>query len=806
MKNLPEIGPCAKLLFIFVAALIAPNCTIAVTYENPSVNTDSVFAQFSPCFLHLLTWNNSDWDSIDELASTVSNLASLNTVVTIDTFDDIDANVTTRNVTETNRSVFSGKQFTECYAIVFLQYFFQDVFPSVPETFRVLHENPDYLIFLSNTTDIDFPPEYVTLQTTGIVVLIENDQQLYYFCLHHLIAQSPESPLVRVHSSNLTHLENVHRNYSRNLNGAVVFQSDYIQNVTCSPREWAVPGRKLKMYVCLFYEIAENLNYTREFLLNINILRCEFPHIAAGGVVVSVTSTSGLNSFINNKTMVVFFNWLAPGEDFMYYTFMWIVKPKTSFESLVMEMDLLTWILTGFATVMTILAVYIVVRHDTTGTESRFESLALSANIVLPFLLDQSLISEENSRAKFGGKLYCVILIWAFVTLIIVNGYRGVLFLFMTTTLPPHLPKTIDELTQSTETIITTAAYREVRTGRVDSYLHYLMRDYFEKGIQDKSINQTVSNFYKRLKYVSETIEVLAFSQTPGGASFKSTQQDIKLLPDHHMYLCLAQDVFAYSLFTTISNNRKRYLIMQGPELGLFLQRIPIVISRTFFQPIFSRNVYQLVESGIYKMWKDYRLAVEAHRRLNNFIFLRHTKNTSAWSKSRFQTIAHQHGRFNTMALAWRVEKLSFTKPRPLKLQIYGVVYYLFTFGICLSFICCLLENRVWSNAICKFYSAYCCRLKRRQGDLIISEKHESRPEEVGVTAVRNETLKANRRSSGPFKGESNKLQGCCLNEGTQESEVRVELGCQVMDCKCRDMNNLAIMQHVTTNSQTRLN
>ncbi|CAG7703980.1 unnamed protein product, partial [Allacma fusca] len=552
LQKLPGI-----LSSIFVVTLIDNSCTIAGKFQNPTFSTDNAFEQFKICLLHLLTWNNSGWDSIDELASNTFKTAGLNSAVTIDTFDKTDEIVTTRNVTRTNRSVFSGSKFTECYAIVFLQYFFQDVFPSVPERFRVIHENPEYLIFLSNTTTVDFPTEYATLQTTGIVLLIENDKYMYYFCLHYLIAQSPERPLVRVQSSNLSHLENVHRNYSRNLNGAVVFQSDYVRNVTCSPREWAVPGRKLYMYVCLFYEIAENLNYTREFLLNIKILRCEFPHVAAGGVVVSVTSTSGLNSFINNKTMVVFFNWLTPGEDFMYYTFMWIVKPKTSFESLVMEMDLLTWILTGFATVVTILAVYIVVRHDTTGTESRFESLALSANIVLPFLLDQSLISEENSRAKFGGKLYCVILIWAFVTLIIVNGYKGVLFLFMTTTLPPHLPKTIDELTQSTETIITTAAYREVRTGRIDSYLHYLMRDYFEKGIQDESINQTVSNFYKRLKYVSETIEVLAFSQTPGGASFKSTQQDIKLLPDHHMYLCLAQDVFAYSLFTTISNNRK---------------------------------------------------------------------------------------------------------------------------------------------------------------------------------------------------------------------------------------------------------
>ncbi|CAG7819901.1 unnamed protein product, partial [Allacma fusca] len=287
------------------------------------------------------------------------------------------------------------------------------------------------------------------------------------------------------------------------LDGIVTFNDRIYKNTSCSllkgqknPHPWS----------CVHREIGTALNFTSR--LKRNLIYSDKCGSCLGGVFGNKTSNELLMSRVNNFSMDTVYDVLVPGEIFNAHSFVWVLEPQFTRWGLLGAMGWACWLYTVFS-VGALIGCVKFLRKTSGKTIS-------SVGLIAPLLVEQG--DEFPSFEILGKKAGTLVILWAFVAIVISNGYKGTLFSEMTAISFPKVPRNLEELASGDSPLITTS-YFYSNASRKDSHLHNIIRKITEKGNSKKNITRILKDFGKKLIFTRNSTADLVHSLNYNGHS-----------------------------------------------------------------------------------------------------------------------------------------------------------------------------------------------------------------------------------------------------------------------------------------------
>ena len=206
---------------------------------------------------------------------------------------------------------------------------------------------------------------------------------------------------------------------------------------------------------------------------------------------------------------------------------------------------------------------------------------------MLSILLEQS--QDIAAEFKRLGKQASVLLVcWLFLTFLVGNAYKGVLFTLLTSPSVPFVPRTLQQMIQSNYSVVTTQ-------GEMLFTLHLFIKNAKQAPVTRINISSAL-NLYRKLWNRTD----LVFTTTSKlfvDTKFlnkNSVSKDLMVLnPEKNMILLK-------DLNTLFTQN----IVAFGEKLNFFSDRKLWVFRRNGFLTVILTIQTGLMESGIYKRWE----------------------------------------------------------------------------------------------------------------------------------------------------------------------------------------------------------
>ncbi|CAL8131037.1 unnamed protein product [Orchesella dallaii] len=449
---------------------------------------------------------------------------------------------------------------------------------------------------------------------SSVYFAIYNFQHVFMLCwsCHPLVAtRLPKDNAMITISGYLRLWKKLHKTLNRALIG-INFELSLTRSVSrwdCNIHKvYAVP-----VYDCVYFTLLKTLNVT---FANIH-LHSPFAHPTSPlyqGLIQTLIPLSESTREImlsRNYDMLPYAMHINP-----YSYFMVREQIPINWEALIHPFDSLTWI---FSTV-TIFTVGLMLCLELKAWRGKCSPV--NFHIILPtvsklssqggFAAAALLVHQSVSIDQFMKKSQISLLIlwcfWGFVAVTLSQFYEGTLFSFLSTTVSPWVPQTLEEILQTKIFMFTQGSGQNYTNGTAsnkysmlrDSILHETIENNPEKN------NSAIGELYRKIQWfrVAYTVDTTLEFRKHGWITHSSNAAKVKVPKS---FFFIDTDVQVNFLRTYLSIISERWLSKPSP-LNLFVNRHGWVIKKNHMYETFKWKFIQLYESGIFDRWDEFFL------------------------------------------------------------------------------------------------------------------------------------------------------------------------------------------------------
>ena len=269
--------------------------------------------------------------------------------------------------------------------------------------------------------------------------------------------------------------------------------------------------------------------------------------------------------------------------------------------------DMPVWLCTLATAILSTMTLVALTTHNLT-----FRSVLGVFAMVLGFLIDHSLVYMDRKDVRASTSAALLLFLWVQLAMIVSSGYRGALFSLLASAPTPVIPQGMQELASHEDLVLTNAAYFSGRGKPANSLLHVTVNEFLEatewaslKSVYD--VRKNAKEFKKKLIFVNSSISQILYSQTKKGADYElqrsSKDHPIRLPPNYIILLSKTLSATYSMLLHEIGEN---IIILQGNEIPILTQHMPLLIRRNFFVQQYIRVLYAIMESGMWSRWGCY--------------------------------------------------------------------------------------------------------------------------------------------------------------------------------------------------------
>ncbi|CAG7732490.1 unnamed protein product [Allacma fusca] len=550
------------------------------------------------------------------------------------------------------------------------------------------------------------PSMYYFLVSNAKIIFIRNGKYLQLLCISCLKALTTlhhDQVFVSITSMDLGHIDAFVRHINSNLLNALVAQNLLRSSAGCSP---IVFSRTLAG-ACAQDVLGSKFNFTPSPMPFKDMETGKFRQTSklhSSAVVFEMISDRRLTNWITNyyKKEGILFDYVITAEIFSSFTFLLVIPEPALIHSALWEgMDAFTWGLIALSTFAAILALKFV-RGQNLSTMNASE-------VVLFFLLEQGQLPSKNSLQTVGIKGALIVAIWSMVSTVISNGYKGNMFSLLSSISLPNIPVNWEDIVKSERFLVSTASFiiaANINDNAKHSMLHSSIDELQAEGRISQRLNKTLSELSHKLVFTNATSSVIAYSQTSRGKEIGlPSPSQLFRLPDDYIFIQQDRHLELYSLLMKVAKSNA--LVLQGPSQDLFSERIPIMMVRNFFTENYTKMFFQIVESGLYSLWKKYSDMYAKLNEMKKFIELVgkvEPEFESNNSTTTSQVLADKmKSRHNLLALIWGDAKTTrgITDLVGLRLDTFRIVFVFYGLGMFTSLAPFLYEmygNKMWAR------------------------------------------------------------------------------------------------------------
>ncbi|CAG7819455.1 unnamed protein product [Allacma fusca] len=528
-------------------------------------------------------------------------------------FQDTHRFISSNNSSDDKPGVYESSRFQECHA--------QLISPRKKSSSRntpflkkfrgflnTMKENPDFVMILSSQEELGPSSTRIfsKIPTTGKLILIQNWLHIDFINVpsHFCPDRGLREKLVPILEPQFDRgiLDVTWNNLNKDLHqGTVLVQDDKTQSSTCS---FYHDGLNVPARYCIVKITSQQLNFTTVINRDPNgrispNVPDKYVGVLAGGYLLD----PNLISHIHNQSIPIRYDWIRTAEEFQYITFLLVVDIRNlNIAAIWQSLDLPTWTCIFLSAITVSATVFsLLIKRE----PSLFPSWCSAFTAMLAYLIEKSRLTTRTRLECLNIQSILIINIWAQLAMVISSYYKGALFALMTSATEPAVPQSMRQLLLTQDYITSATSYCE--DNLAGSLLHLTARDFLKEGkihhLGDlktgNDLRDLVTDFKEKLKFLNASIMNILVSQLsqPQDLNYQEGVQ----FPHNYVFMGSTKEIKLYGLFLSILQSKT--MVLQGPEIFLFLQRRPFVVKRNFLKVQFTSIAFKLVEAGIWNHW-----------------------------------------------------------------------------------------------------------------------------------------------------------------------------------------------------------
>ncbi|CAG7816917.1 unnamed protein product, partial [Allacma fusca] len=271
---------------------------------------------------------------------------------------------------------------------------------------------------------------------------------------------------------------------------------------------------------------------------------------------------------------------------------------------------------------------------------------------------------------------------------------KGCLFSVLTKPSEVNAPQNYEEMLAQKQLMLTSASYSDDHLIE-PNIIQRKLRQFLKHGVSNFKLESTIRKFNRALVASNYTVSELAFYRLYHvGRIVKALTED-----QSHFYIGSNLELSIYSFLTSF---KVESCVTRGPDLHLFLDRVPFIVRSNFFSPHFTGGMFQIVESGVWEFWTDYMEAAKKWVQMKKFIYLRSSKN-EPWlgSPIAFNQSYQVKSIYNLFYFIWGPVRTP-SNIKPLCFKRLSIVFWVYAAGICFALMVYLLEvfGFIWQKRL----------------------------------------------------------------------------------------------------------
>jgi len=266
-------------------------------------------------------------------------------------------------------------------------------------------------------------------------------------------------------------------------------------------------------------------------------------------------------------------------------------------EALTQPFELATWIAILISTLVLAACIHI--------KSNKIQRYSLVTN-VYSILLEQG---QDAGRTRQNFPITTTLYIvstWLLMTLVISNGYKGVLFTILTTNVLPWTPKTLAEAAESQFFFTTTSGYDQnpVHNAPEESSALIQISNILDKVDQGKLQMQNEPAF-RKLKDSLIFISRRKYSLFLNIGKYPRMTNGTQVFVPNDGIILLDMDILV-NLFENLHELYTNKVVKRGEKVELMSERTPWMMERNAFLRLAYPFVQGVYESGVYNKWDYY--------------------------------------------------------------------------------------------------------------------------------------------------------------------------------------------------------
>ncbi|CAL8131039.1 unnamed protein product [Orchesella dallaii] len=467
-----------------------------------------------------------------------------------------------------------------------------------------------YIISTTGTKCVGKFPTDIRLQSyPSLYFGISNFRRIFMLCwsCRPIVTSLPKDNAINTIIGYLYLWKKLHRNQNKVLVGI----NDDLP-VTSSISRWSCNIHKtyiVPVHTCVYFTMWKALNFT-----NINThspITHELSSHKEGLIFSRVPITRSTTKMALSEN----FEFISYALHIQSYYYLMVVEQvPTNWRAIIQPFDSLTWIFI----VVTISVVGYVLCLEVTTLHGKLCQVEFQVRIPLPsaskswfkvefaavaLLIHQSVPINQfmNKSPKSLFVLWCF---WSFVAVTLNQFYEGSLFSFLSTTVSPSVPQTLDEVLRTNTLMFTQTSGQNSVNGTPTNKYSILKESVLSEMIDNdpKKNDSAYGELYRKIKLIWIGYNVNTTLEFQKNGWIIDTLTGVAIKVPHKFFLVdtVAQVTFFRAYLRLITQK----WLSKPVTLSTLVSRHGWVIKQNYMYEILKRKLAQLYESGLYVRWE----------------------------------------------------------------------------------------------------------------------------------------------------------------------------------------------------------
>lgn len=372
-----------------------------------------------------------------------------------------------------------------------------------------------------------------------------------------------------------------------------------IQKWSCNIHKGYVPD----VMTCSYFTLAEALNVTlidhRSLLLNKIVthgsLYC--------GMIISKTNTRWI---ILGKILVLGYGLAAKPYGYILV----MDSAPSNFLAIIQPFDFKTWICLAVAIIFIVNLLSRELKQDRPAKEFFVNGDNHFWFLTVGTLLDQPATSIRLAKTKVP--VFLLWHLWLIAALSISQAYKGILFSFLSNTPLPSIPKTLNSLVSSKETLFTQLSMTRMisvndSTGAT-KYIHMsilkdgILQDFLES-LSTKQNNSIYSKFNQSLEWIGGSTGTAFPSIVTKNHVYNQQLNKTFIIPSKFFFIDQLDHTSLFKTHLLFFTNKWASNVIPLP---IFMSRTGWTIKENYLCKKIKEVMAQMCESGLYERWDKF--------------------------------------------------------------------------------------------------------------------------------------------------------------------------------------------------------